>query len=352
MRALRSIRQLRDNNGTGENNNGPSKVYLHSSGIRKFVMTIAGGMGLAFWLSLTPASPMLEGEALKRERSADMSQTSEALPGSEQLGASENEGAWQAALGAIRANLPPEISPPMVFSDMTSGLRAVTDPNEVLVFHDRRVPRWLIETILHAAEVTETDPVYLMALADKESGFSWSVKARTSSASGMFQFLNGTWLEMIRDFGPSHNLKVEADAIEVKNGKLFIRDLKESKRIMDLRNNPYVASLMAAEMLKRDRAMVERRLGRELSRSEFYLTHFLGAGSASRLMLVSVEKPASAAAKLFPSAAKANRTLFMKRDGRKARSVSAMEFKQRIASMMDQRFVKYERVAELVEAKG
>lgn len=131
----------------------------------------------------------------------------------------------------------------MVFSDVTSRLRAVTDPNEVLVFGDRRVPRWLIETILYAAEVTETDPVYLMALADKESGFSWKVKARTSSASGMFQFLTGTWFEMIRDFGPSHNLQVEADTIEVRNGKLFVRDPEESKRILDLRDNQYVAIL-------------------------------------------------------------------------------------------------------------
>lgn len=339
-----------DNNST-KNNNWQEKANRYPDRMRRFLSTLVGGISLGFCLSISPASAMLEPDKIANERNEKLEGDTTAISATGQMGTQENQDAWAKALKAIRANLPPEITPPMVFSDITLDLRAMTDPDELLAFDDRRVPRWLMETILHAAEVTETDPVYLMALADKESSFSWSAKASTSTASGLFQFLNGTWLEMIRDFGPSHNLKVEAEAIEVKKGKLFISDPQESRRILALRNNPYVASLMAAEMLKRDRAKVEKRLGREISRSEFYLAHFLGAGSASRLMQISAERPGSAAAKLFPQAAKANRTLFTKREGRKARSLSAAEFHQRVGSLMDQRIARYERVAEYVAEK-
>jgi hypothetical protein len=43
------------------------------------------------------------------------------------------------------------------------------NPNEVLVFEQMRVPRWLAETVVRAAQVAGVDPAYLMALADKES---------------------------------------------------------------------------------------------------------------------------------------------------------------------------------------
>src|SRR5215213_3551207 len=67
------------------------------------------------------------------------------------------------------------------------------NPNDVLVFEQMRVPRWLAETVVRAAQVTKVDPAYLMALADKESSLLPDNKARTSSAEGLFQFVESTW---------------------------------------------------------------------------------------------------------------------------------------------------------------
>jgi len=78
------------------------------------------------------------------------------------------------------------------------------NPNEVLVFEQMRVPRWLAETVVRAAQVTGVDPAYLMALADKESSLLPDNKARTSSAEGLFQFVEGTWLDVLRRYGPKH----------------------------------------------------------------------------------------------------------------------------------------------------
>ena len=73
-----------------------------------------------------------------------------------------------------------------------------------LVFEQMRVPRWLAETVVRAAQVTGVDPAYLMALADKESSLLPDNKARASSAEGLFQFVEGTWLEVLRRYGPKH----------------------------------------------------------------------------------------------------------------------------------------------------
>src|SRR4051794_9090375 len=51
----------------------------------------------------------------------------------------------------------------------TSTAETAPPPNDDLVFGDMTVPRWLAETVGGAAQATNVDPAYLMALADKES---------------------------------------------------------------------------------------------------------------------------------------------------------------------------------------
>src|SRR4051794_36985020 len=77
------------------------------------------------------------------------------------------------------------------------------DPNEVLVFEQMRVPRWLAETVVRAAQATNVDPAYMLALADKESSLLPDRTARTSSAAGLFQFVETTWLEVLDGMVPS-----------------------------------------------------------------------------------------------------------------------------------------------------
>src|SRR5690606_26918918 len=101
-------------------------------------------------------------------------------------------------------------------------------PTEYLEFEEMRVPLWIVDTILRASKLTGADPVYMMALADKESSFIPGNKATTSSAVGLFQFITSTWFEAVRSFGPKHGLIMEASSIERKGGKLSVPD--EAKR--------------------------------------------------------------------------------------------------------------------------
>ena len=136
-----------------------------------------------------------------------------------------------------------------------------TPPEASVAFGERRVPRWIVDAITRAAEVTGADPVYMMALADKELSFIPHNKAATSSAEGLFQFISSTWLEVLRSFGAKHGYGAEAGAIKVLDGQLSVPDEKMREHILKLRRNPYVSALMAGELKIRDTARIEEKLG-------------------------------------------------------------------------------------------
>jgi hypothetical protein len=216
--------------------------------------------------------------------------------------------------------------------------RELTDYME---FEEMRVPVWIVDTILRASKLTGADPVYMMALADKESSFLPGNKASTSSAVGLFQFITSTWLEVVRSFGPMHGLVAEAQAIERIDGKLTVVDETMREHILSLRRNPYISSLMAAEMMKRDKTKIEARLGRQLSRSEFYMSHFFGVDSASKFIALVDDTPKKSAPAAFPAAAKSNKSLFFTKDGKKTRQLSVAEVYGKIDDMIDKRLNRY-----------
>jgi hypothetical protein len=219
----------------------------------------------------------------------------------------------------------------------------------LVIFGDKKVPRVLVEAIVRAARETEVDPVYLMALADKESSFQPSVRASTSTAEGLFQFLTGTWLELLRSFGAKHGFAAEAGLIERRGGTLVVLGEADRRRVLALRRDPYAASLMAGEMMKRDRTRVEQRLGRDLTMTECYFAHFLGAASAGKFMELTAEKPHQPAQASFRAAAKANRSLFFRREGKKTRSLTVAEVYDRLDGMIDQRLDLYQPVVAIAE---
>ena len=224
------------------------------------------------------------------------------------------------------------------------------NPDEILRFGATGVRRGLAETILRAAAATDVDPVYMMALADKESSFSPEVKAATSSAEGLFQFISRSWLAAMKAFGPRHGLAAEAAAIEFRDGEPVVADEARRTEILALRRDPYVAGLMAGEVLKRDRARIESRLGRELKVSELYFAHFLGEAGAGRLMRLAEGKPSALAVRAFRAAAKANRGLFTERQGRRRRSLTVAEVYGRIDRMIDGRLDRFAEVTRVVRA--
>jgi hypothetical protein len=215
------------------------------------------------------------------------------------------------------------------------------DPDEKLRFGSLGIPRKMVMTMLRAAEQAEVDPVYLMALADKESSFRPEVKASTSSAQGLFQFIESTWLEIVHDYGSRHGLAWEASLIDTSGEKPAVKSPADRERILDLRRDPYIAAVMASELMKRDRAQVAFRIGRDLKPAELYLTHFLGPQDAATLLELQRSQPAKAASKEFPSAARANKSIFYASKGRRLKPLSVGEVYGRIEDMIAVRLERY-----------
>ena len=188
------------------------------------------------------------------------------------------------------------------------------------------------------------DPTLLMAVADKESSFSTAVKAQTSSATGLYQFIEQTWLGVIYEFGTRHGLAAEAKTIGRSGRQFVIGDANERQRILDMRREPYISALLAAEMLKRDTLRLERALGRHLTGGEIYLIHFLGPDAAQTFIETMEETPGVKAAELLPKPAQANRPIFYADAGGETKTLSVSEVHKKFNDMIKVRLDRYSAV--------
>ena len=237
--------------------------------------------------------------------------------------------------------------------DFLLSQTATGDPNDILEFGPMRIRRHLVQKIVRAAQEVQTDPVLLTAVADKESSFITAVQAKTSSATGLFQFIERTWLGVVRDFGPQHGLAQEATLVVPDgNDRPSIADASERARVLELRRDPYLSAVLAGEMLKRDAARIALRIGRELTLGEIYLAHFLGAEDAENFLSQVVDKPKSAAATLLPGPARANRSIFFggmvgRGRHRKPALLSVTQVHEKFEAMMSTRGNRYRDVTSV-----
>jgi hypothetical protein len=212
---------------------------------------------------------------------------------------------------------------------------------EVVVFGETRVPRWLADTITRAAQVTGVDATYMLALADKESTFSHRVKAPTSSAVGLYQFLEGTWLEVLNEHAAKHGFTAGADAITVVAGRPTVTDPENRRWILSLREDPYLSALMAGELVKKTQDRLAQERKGKVGKGELYLAHLLGSAGASRLLKLVDERPQENAAKAFQAAAKANKSVFYAGGGKKKKEATVAEVHARISELIESRVTRY-----------
>ncbi|MGY2050856.1 lytic transglycosylase domain-containing protein [Methylobacterium sp. JK268] len=175
----------------------------------------------------------------------------------------------------------------------------------------------VVEAIRQGAEKTGTGFDYLLATAQRESSLDPGARASTSSASGLFQFIEQTWLGVLKQDGPSLGLSAYADAITAgPKGGYTVADPSARQAILDLRQDPEVASAMAGALTRRNHDALVADLGREPTRGDLYAAHLLGARGAATLIRSAQFTPARAAATDLPEAAAANRALFYDKGGR------------------------------------
>lgn len=172
------------------------------------------------------------------------------------------------------------------------------------------------QAIATAASESGVSFDYLLQQARIESSLDPAAKARSSSASGLFQFTKQTWLATVRTHGHRAGLGWAANAIERDGtGHFFVRDPDQRATILALRYQPEAASHMAAAFASDNAAHLSRELGIAPEPVDLYLAHFLGAAGATKFLEALAQSPNSPAASSFPEAAAANRSIFYSRNG-------------------------------------
>jgi hypothetical protein len=145
---------------------------------------------------------------------------------------------------------------------------------------------------------------YLQSIALIESGGNANAKAGTSSASGMFQFTEGTWKQMAKEMGKEYSLNDRFD--------------------------PQKATEVAAYFSSKQQKQLEKGIGRETNNTDMYMSHFLGAGGATKFLKAKDQNANQSAAALDPKAAAANKNIYYNKEG-KERSV------QEVYDLMDKK---------------
>lgn len=148
-------------------------------------------------------------------------------------------------------------------------------------------PADIKDVIVKASKMVGVDESTMIAVARQESGFNPSAKASTSSAKGLFQFVDATWNDMVRKYGSQYP--------ELNKGPM----------------DPLASAIAGALYIKENSRTLEK-AGIPVNPTNLYALHFLGAGGGSKLLKAD---PTAIAANILPDAAASNKSVFFNKDG-------------------------------------
>lgn len=167
------------------------------------------------------------------------------------------------------------------------------------------------QALRKVADKHNVDYATIYALAGAESSFRHGVTASTSSAAGLMQHTDKTWNYLTKEVFPELGYTSKD------------------------RLNPEKSATVAVLYLSRIKNHLANALGRMPSLGELYTGYFLGPTGAAKFLLALQKDPDQIGARLFPSAAKANKNLFY--DGGKP--VSLLETYNRINKKITRYYV-------------
>ena len=212
---------------------------------------------------------------------------------------------YGASTSALRIAPAAEITAPAPSDESTLAPQPDTD-----VAAAYGMPENVWHAIEYATQAVGVDAVYLVAVAARESGFDPAIRAPTTSATGLYQFTEDTWLRVVKIFGARHGLDEYARQIGIDEyGDVTVKRGARAK-LLQLRNDPKLSALMAAELARDNKARLERVLGRNVTPAETYLAHFLGVSQAARIIDAAHSRPHVSGARLLPAAARSNPAVF------------------------------------------
>lgn len=170
--------------------------------------------------------------------------------------------------------------------------------------------------ILLIAKEDGMDPAYLLHLAKRESNLNAAASSPMSTAKGLFQFTENTWLCSVRTFGPAFGV-TDSDKISLKRqGSCTVENQNVRDRLLSMRSNPKVSTQIAAAFSVQNYRILATTFGRTPNSTELYVLHLLGQRDGIRFLMAVRSTPLMPAFEITPVGAMANRKIFYTSDNR------------------------------------
>lgn len=194
---------------------------------------------------------------------------------------------------------------PVVVERKSPGLQS-DEANSVLADFDQNAAR----SVQLAIRRTGISSDYLINTAHLETNLDPGAQSRTSTAAGLFQMTDSTWLSLIRNYGSRYGWKAFGEQVNCSARSSGIADTATKQAALDLRFDAMTSTFLAAELARENQEALKKALARDVSDPELYVAHFLGLAGSVRILRSLETSPDAFAASMFPAAARANKPLF------------------------------------------
>ncbi|WP_207540870.1 transglycosylase SLT domain-containing protein [Sabulicella rubraurantiaca] len=166
-----------------------------------------------------------------------------------------------------------------------------------------------------AAAQTGIDRSIILAFAASESSLRASARNGRSSAAGLMQFTEQSWLLAMRRFGHAHGLGELASRITHRQGRFSMASKEELSLVLDMRDDALLAASLAAETARFNAARFRGRFGSEATPDALYAMHVLGTQGGLRLLDAARREPTRPASEVIAAPAiAANSRIFRPQD--------------------------------------
>lgn len=189
-------------------------------------------------------------------------------------------------------------------------IKLSADPIKVSHPFKMKTPSKNIHDIIkRVSDEMGVDTGAMLALAQLESNFKSNAPTKRSSALGLYQFITGTWNDIVAKYG------------------------KQYPALLKGRTDPY-ANTLGAALLLRDNATELQAKGIPITAGNLYLAHFAGPKTAIKLIKADGDE---IAANIAPAAAGSNPEIFYEvKNGIKIRAKRVSEVMERLAGQAEQ----------------
>lgn len=198
----------------------------------------------------------------------------------------------------------------------------------------------IIRAVLIASKETGADPTLLLSIAWFESQNNAKSRNRLSTATGLFQFTHDSWIEAVKKYGEQHGYGWLSKSITTRDNGTLVVQQRFLRKILELRQDPTVSAIFAAEVILSNNNRLEENIGRKTADADLYFLHVLGLNGASRFLRVAYTSPEASSMAVIPGAVKRNPGLFSSG----GRILSAGEARKRVENALQQTKTEYRKI--------